>query len=160
MEKIIISRRRALEAGVCAVAAVASVPGYAATQGSSGLSQADEQAIRKYYAAWEKKDWAPFDALLADNFTFTSANDDDHISKAIFKTRCWETQIDHIARFELLHLYGSNHEALVMYIGSTKNGKKFRNTEYFRLKEGRVEAIECYFGAMSSFASSVSKGRG
>ena len=43
--------------------------------------------VRKWYASWEKKDWGPVDSLLADNFTFTSAAGDDHISKSTFKTR-------------------------------------------------------------------------
>ena len=47
---------------------------------------------RRYYKAWEKKDWGPIDVLLAENFTFTSANKDDHISKSAFKTQCWECQ--------------------------------------------------------------------
>jgi hypothetical protein len=29
--------------------------------------------------------------LLADNFTFTSAAGDDHISKSTFKAQCWDT---------------------------------------------------------------------
>ena len=39
----------------------------------AGLSGTNEETIRKYYAGWEKKDWGLVDALLADNFTFTSA---------------------------------------------------------------------------------------
>jgi hypothetical protein len=31
--------------------------------------------------------------------------------------------------------------------------------EYFRLKDNKVAAIECYFGAQSSFPSAVSTGR-
>jgi len=37
-----------------------------------------------------------FHMLLADNFTFTSAAGDDHISKSAFKTQCWDTQVDFI----------------------------------------------------------------
>ena len=43
-----------------------------------------------------------------------------------------------------------------MYVCQTKNGKTFRNVEYFRLRDDKVEAIECYFGAQSSFPSAVS----
>jgi len=132
----------------------------ASARAETGQSPKTEQTIRKYYAAWEKKDWRPIDILLADNFTFTSANNDDHISKSTFKTRCWESQIDFIERFYLQRVIGNGNEAFVMYDCRTKNGKTFRNVEYFRLRDDKVEAIECYFGAQSSFPSAVSSGKG
>jgi hypothetical protein len=46
-----------------------------------------------------------------------------------------------------------------MYVCRTKNAKTFRNVEYFRLRDDKVEAIECYFGAQSSFSSAVSTGQ-
>ena len=33
----------------------------------------------------EKKDWGPFDALMADNFAFSSAAGDYRISKSAFQ---------------------------------------------------------------------------
>jgi ketosteroid isomerase-like protein len=158
MERNVMSRRMALEAGACALAA-AGIPPMASARAETGLGPNNEQVIRKYYAAWEKKDWHPIDVLLADNFTFTSANNDDHISKSTFKARCWETQIDFIDHFELKQVIGNGSDAFVMYVCRTKNGKTFRNVEYFRLKDAKVEAIECYFGAQSSFPSAVSTGQ-
>jgi ketosteroid isomerase-like protein len=154
-----MSRRTLLEAGACALVAASAVPEIASAHAETGLSPKNDETIRKYYAGWEKKDWRPFDILLADNFTFTSANNDDHISKSTFKTRCWESQIDFIERFELERVIGNGNEAFVMYVCRTKNGKTLRNVEYFRLREGKVEAIECYFGAQSSFASAVGAGQ-
>jgi len=153
-----MSRRTVLQAGVCAVAATAAIPGIAAVDAKTGLSPKNEETIRQYYAAWETKDWHPIDVLLADSFTFTSANHDDHISKSTFRTRCWESQIDFIDGFQLERVIGNGDEAFVMYLGRTKNGKTFHNVEYFRLRDAKVEAIECYFGAPSSFPSAVSTG--
>src|SRR5262249_9512938 len=93
MPRMALSRRNLLEAGDCALAGTASAHAWI------GSSTANEEIVRQYYAAWEKKDWSPFDILLAENFTFTSANNDDHISKSAFKARCWESQIDFIERF-------------------------------------------------------------
>jgi ketosteroid isomerase-like protein len=151
-----MSRRTVLEAGVCAMAAAAAIPGISAAHAETGLSPEKEETIRKYYAAWEKRDWHPIDILLADDFTFTSANNDDHISKSTFKTRCWESQLDFIERFQLERVIGNGNDAFVTYVCGTKNGKTFRNVEYFRLRDQKVEAIECYFGAPSSFPSAVS----
>jgi ketosteroid isomerase-like protein len=159
MRKTTMSRRTVLGAGACAVAAAAGVPPIAGAHAETGMSQKSDETIRKYYAAWEQKDWHPIDVLLADNFTFTSANNDDHISKSTFKTRCWQSQIDFIDRFELQRVFGNGNEAFVMYVCRTKNGKSFRNVEYLRLRDDKVEAIECYFGALSSFPSAVSTGQ-
>jgi hypothetical protein len=60
----------------------------------------------------------------------------------------------------LQRVFGSGDEAFVMFVCRTKNGKNFRNVEYLRLRDDKVEAIECYFGAQSSFPSAVSTGKG
>jgi ketosteroid isomerase-like protein len=160
MNNTAMSRRTVLGAGACALVAVVGIPQIAGAHTETGLNPKSDETIRKWYAAWEKKDWRPIDILLADNFTFTSAAGDDHISKSVFKTKCWESQIDFIERFDLQRVYGSGNEAFVMYVCRTKNGKTFRNVEYLRLRDDKVEAIECYFGDKSSYPSAVSTGRG
>jgi hypothetical protein len=132
MKKRAMSRRTVLETSACSPAAAADIPQIASAHAETGLNPKSEQTIRKYYAAWEKKEWRPFDILLADSFTFTSANNDDHISKSTFKVRCWELQIDFIDRLELELVIGNGDQAFV---------------------------IECYFGAQSSFPSAVSTGQ-
>jgi len=159
MKNKAMSRRAILGASTCVLAA-ACLPKLAKAHAEIGLSQKSEETIRKWYAAWERKDWRPVDLLLSDDFTFTSAAGDDHISKSAFKAQCWATQIDYIEGFDLLRVFGSGNEALVMYVCRTKNGKALRNVEYLRLKDDKVEAIECYFGAKSSFPSAVSTARG
>jgi hypothetical protein len=156
MKRIVMSRRNLLGAGACALTGAASLPGAAGAHEATGLSAAKERVIRKWYAAWGQKEWGPLDALLADNFTFSSAAGDDHISKSVFKTRCWETQINFIGRFELERVIGNGNDAFVKYLCVTKNGKSLRNVEYLRVTDEKVESIECYFGAASSFPSAVS----
>jgi ketosteroid isomerase-like protein len=151
-----MSRRTILGAGACVLGAAAVTPPVTSAHAEIGLSPKSDETIRKWYAAWEQKDWRPVDILLSDDFTFTSAAGDDHISKSSFKSKCWESQIGFIERFDLQRVFGSGNEAFVMYVCRTKNGKTFRNVEYFRLKDDKVQAIECYFGAQSSFPSAVS----
>jgi ketosteroid isomerase-like protein len=160
MRKATLSRRAVLKAGPYALAAAAGITQIAIAHPETGLSPKSDETIRKWYAAWEKRDWRPVDSLLADNFTFTSAAGDDHISKSAFKAQCWETQNGFIERFDLQRIFGSGNEAFVMYVCRTKNGKTFRNVEYIRLRDDRVEAIECYFGEKSSYPSAVSTGQG
>lgn len=154
-----VSRRRVLKEGPFAVAGAAAISPIASAHAAAGLNAKSEEIIRRWYAAWEQKDWQPVDALLADDFTFSSAAGDDHISRSAFKAQCWETQRNFIQRFELQRVFGSGNEAMVMYICHTTNGKTLRNVEYLRLRDDKVAAIECYFGEQSSFPSAVSATR-
>lgn len=157
--KIAVSRRNLLATGACALAGAVGLPRPANASASGGQNVTNEEVVRNWYAAWEKKDWAPVDNLLADNFTFSSAAGDDHISKSTFKTRCWETQIDFIGHFDLERVSTGPDDAFVKYLCHTKDGKSFRNVEYLRIRDGKLESIECYFGEQSSFPSAVSKGQ-
>jgi ketosteroid isomerase-like protein len=151
-----MSRRNLLTTGACALAAAVSLP--ASAGASEPENSTNEEIIRRWYAAWVNKDLDTFNMLLADNFTFSSAAGDDHISKSTFKTQCWDTQINFIGQFDLERITTGANDAFVKYLCHTKNGKSFRNVEYLRIKNGKLESIECYFGAESSFPSAVSKG--
>ena len=155
-----ISRRTIIKAGPFALIAATGIAPIARAHVQNRLNPKSDQIIRKWYAAWEKGDWHAIDSLLADDFTFSSAAGDDHISKSAFKSQCWESQKDFIERFDLQRAFGSGNEAFVMYVCRTKNGKTFRNVEYFRLRDDKVKALECYFGAQSSFPSAVSTSHG
>ena len=159
MTRITVSRRNMLATGACALVGAVTLPGPASASASGRQNLANEEIIRKWYAAWEKKDLSTFDGLLADNFTFSSAAGDDHISKSTFKTQCWDTQINFIEHFDLERIITGTDDAFVKYLCHTKNGKSFRNVEYLRIRNGKLESIECYFGAQSSFASAVSTGQ-
>jgi ketosteroid isomerase-like protein len=158
MTSIAVSRRNLLAAGGCALVGAVTLTGPARASASGGRNLANEEIVRKWYAAWGNKDLDTFNALLADDFTFTSAAGDDHISRSAFKTQCWDTQVDFIAGFELERIATGTDDAFVKYLCRTKNGKSLRNVEYLRIRNGKLESIECYFGAQSSFPSAVSKG--
>jgi ketosteroid isomerase-like protein len=159
MTKITVSRRHLLTTGSCGLVGAVILPGPARAGALGGQKLTNEELVRKWYAAWEKKDLATFNALLADNFSFTSAAGDDHISKSTFKAQCWDTQVNFIGHFDLERITTGADDAFVKYLCHTTNGKSFRNVEYLRIKNGKLESIECYFGAQSSFPSAVSAGQ-
>jgi ketosteroid isomerase-like protein len=159
MHALTMTRRNVLEVGGIALAGAVGGSGSANAQNRNTPGASTEQIVRRFYKAWEKQDWGPFDVLLADNFTFTSANDDDHISKSAFKSNCWESQKNFIHHFDIERLFAQGNEAFLKYLCHTTNGKTFRNVEYVRVREEQIEAIECYFGARSSFPSAVSIGK-
>ena len=159
MTSIAVSRRNLLATGACALVGAVSLPGSASASALGGQNSTNEEIIRKWYGAWKRKDLGTFDALLADNFTFTSAAGDDHVNKSTFKTRCWDTQVEFIGDFDLERITTGAEDAFVKYLCHTTNGKSFRNVEYLRIKNGKLESIECYFGEQSSFPSAVSTGQ-
>lgn len=141
-----VSRRGLLGAGACTLIGGAGLSVAVAANAGPALSVSNESLIRRYYGCWQSKDWAMMDGLLAENFTFTSAAPDDHISKAAFKKQCWDTQSALIAGHDLELICGSGDEALVKYLCHTTSGKAFRNVEYLRLRDKKLVAVECYFG--------------
>jgi ketosteroid isomerase-like protein len=159
MTRIKVSRRNLLATGVGALAVGMGLPPAADAVTSESHNSMNEEIIRKWYTAWVKKDFDTFNNLQADNFTFSSAAGDDHISKSTFKTQCWDTQAPLISSCDLERISTGTDDAFVKYVGHTTNGKSFRNVEYFRIKNGKFESLECYFGAPSNFPSAVSTGQ-
>jgi ketosteroid isomerase-like protein len=152
------TRRNVIEAGGIALASALGIASSANAQ-TGAVAASTEEIVRSFYKAWEKKDWSTFDVILAENFTFTSANDDDHISKSAFKSDCWETQKSYIHHFDIERLFAQGNEAFVKYLCHTTNGKTFRNIEYVRTRGEQIVVIECYFGGKSTFPSAVSTGK-
>src|SRR5579863_100595 len=159
MTRMTMSRRKLFSTGACVLMGAAALPGPEAAGALSGEDSGNEEIVRRWYAAWENNDLGTFNALLADNFTFSSAAGDDHISKSAFKSQCWDTQVDHIGHIDLERISSGADDAFVKYLCHTKNGKAFRNVEYLRITNGKLESIECYFGAKSNFPSAVSTGQ-
>lgn len=158
MEFKTMSRRALIAAGAYTwIGALAVFKGSqsanAANRTQDGSNSTRERLIRTYYAGWEKKDWSVVDGCLADNFTWSSAAPDDHISKSAFKRQCWDTQAASIDRFDLESVLtnANGTEGFVKYLCHTKKGTSFRNLEYFRFADSKISAIECYFGGNLGF---------
>jgi hypothetical protein len=125
--------------------------GSAAATGAGGRSNATkEEMIRAYYSGWEKKQWSTIESLLADEFTFTSPNDDDHINKRAFKERCWPTA-EWIVMIEMECVVVHGDDGFAKYLLRTKDGKLLRNTEYFKFADEKVKEIEVYFGGKQGY---------
>ena len=102
------------------------------------------EIVRAYFDAWEAADRASLEALLAEDFTFTSPWD-DHISKARFFEHCFP----HAGTFGFkrpMTIMEEGGDAFVRYETIFKSGGGFRNMEYFRVEGGRVRSIEVFFG--------------
>jgi hypothetical protein len=120
------------------------------TAGSPNLSA--EKAIREYYTAFEKKDWNLMEQILAGGFTFSSPLD-DHINVKAFQVKCWPNAYK-IKRFDLEKLVVNGDDAFVICNGWTTDGKLFRNSDYFKLKDGKIKEYECFFGPGINYPNS------
>ena len=151
MTRIEVSRRKALESGACALAGAAGLLVTARARAGTEGSTTYEEIVRRWYKAWEKKDQGQFEALMADNFTFTSAAGDDHISKSAFKTQCWDTQVNFIDRFDLERVFGSGNEAFVKYLCHTKNGNHSGMLSISGSETGKWRALSATSGGNPPF---------
>jgi ketosteroid isomerase-like protein len=111
-----------------------------------------EKAIKQWYAAWENKDWNLLEQTLADGFTFSSPLD-DHIDVKHVKERCWPNAYN-IKRFDVAKLVMNGDDVFVISDGWTTSGKLFRNCDYFKVKDGKISAYECFFGPGINFPNS------
>jgi ketosteroid isomerase-like protein len=101
--------------------------------------------VRAYCGAYETEDRAIAESLLADDFSFTSPND-DAIDKATYFERCWpDRDPSHRQRIENIVVEGD--KAFVTYRCSTPSGKEFRNTEFLTFSGERIASVNVYFGA-------------
>lgn len=110
----------------------------------------NEKVIRQYYSAYEKKDWHMLELILADGFTFTSPAGDDHIDLKQYREKCWPNS-SNTRRFDLEKVMIAGDDAFVTYNGWTNDGRLFRNTERFKLKDGKILENECFFGTGVNF---------
>jgi len=105
----------------------------------------DNVAIaRACYTAYVKKDRSAAEALIADDFHFTSPLD-NRIDRATYFERCWPNS-ERIAAFDFIHLVSDGHRVFVTYEGQWENGSRFRNTEIMTMRDGRIVDVEVYFG--------------
>jgi ketosteroid isomerase-like protein len=100
--------------------------------------------IRQCFKAYETKDRVLIESLIGDGMTFTSPRD-DHIDRATYMARCWPNS-DKFRSFEIEKLFVQGDEAFVRYRCEPFTGAPFRNTEFFRVKGGKIVEVDVYFG--------------
>ena len=101
--------------------------------------------VRVLFAAYLSNNRKAVDDSFTDDFRFTGPYD-DRIDKATYFERCWRNS-DWIERHELEKIFIEGDEAFVTYKCVTKDGKNFRNTEFFAFAGNKIKRIDVYFGA-------------
>jgi ketosteroid isomerase-like protein len=108
--------------------------------------------VKAWYTAWQKNDWNSMTQILADGFTFSSPLD-DHIKIDVVKERCWPNA-GKIKTVDVQQLIMNGNAVFVISNGYTTAGKLFRNCDYFKIKDGKIAAYECFFGPGINYPNS------
>jgi ketosteroid isomerase-like protein len=109
------------------------------------MSHNKSDILRALFAAYMSNDRAAVADTFTADFRFTSPYD-DAIDKATYFERCWRVS-DWIERQQLEKIFVEGEEAFATYEVVTKDGKRFRNTEFYRFEGERISSIDVYFGA-------------
>ncbi|WP_030246968.1 nuclear transport factor 2 family protein [Streptomyces sp. NRRL S-350] len=83
--------------------------------------------------------------LYADDFTFTSPQD-DHLDKAAFFRRCFPTA-DRFREQRLLHVTPADGELVFAhYEYELTTGGRYRNVEAITVRDGLIREVQVFFG--------------
>ena len=103
------------------------------------------ETIRRIFAAYLANDRNFVENAFSEGFRFTSPYD-DNIDKPAYFDRCWKNS-DWIERRDLETIMVEGEAAFVTYRCVAREGKSFRNTEFFAFAGDRIRRIDVYFGA-------------
>ena len=109
------------------------------------MSGSKADIIRALFAAYLSNDRKAVEDALTGDFRFTSPYDDE-IDKPTYFARCWR-DTEWIVRHELEKIFVEGDGAFVTYKCVARDGKSFRNTEFFSFAGDKIRRIDVYFGA-------------
>jgi hypothetical protein len=109
-------------------------------------SQSADKIIKTYFSGYEKKDWNLVASQLAEDFTFTSPNGDDHLTLAKYKAKCWATGLKYFKTIEFQRIVADGNTAFAIYNITTTDNKNVHNVEYYTFSNGKIKSIETFFG--------------
>ncbi|WP_199432243.1 nuclear transport factor 2 family protein [Qaidamihabitans albus] len=101
--------------------------------------------VRACFASYLAQDRAAAESLIAEDFVFTSPQD-DHIDRAAFFERCFPTA-GRLVTQELLHVTPTDgDDVFVLYEYQLRTGERHRNTEVLTVRDGRIVETQVFFG--------------
>src|SRR5437016_13870317 len=92
--------------------------------------------VRASFDAYRNQDRDAAEKLLAEDFVFTSPQD-DHIDRTAFFERCFPTA-DRFTSYEILELVGGGNDGVfIMYEYELTTGERHRNAEFITVRDGQ-----------------------
>ena len=109
------------------------------------MPQPNPDTVRAFFDSYLAQDRAAAERLVADEFVFTSPQD-DHIDRAAFFERCFPTA-DRFKDHELLAVVPTEaDDVFVLYEYELEGGQRYRNAEVITVRDGRVTESQVFFG--------------
>jgi ketosteroid isomerase-like protein len=102
------------------------------------------QVVRRLRIAFDEQDAAAARTLLADDFRFTSPQD-DHIDRDAWMRDCFPTA-DHFVQSHLSEVGAIGDVVFSRYDYTLADGTRWRNMEAAIVRDGQVHEVEVYFG--------------
>ncbi|TMJ34008.1 MAG: nuclear transport factor 2 family protein [Alphaproteobacteria bacterium] len=94
--------------------------------------------------AYVSKDRAAIEALIAEDYHFTSPID-NALDRETYFTRCWPNS-KAMTGFDYIYQIEDAERAFIVYEAHMTGGKTFRNSEVYTVRDGKLIATEVYFG--------------
>jgi ketosteroid isomerase-like protein len=116
----------------------------ATTQAATDSTNA--RLVRKYFEAYEQKDRAAAEDLIARDLTFISPFG-DNLDRAQFFEKVWPAS-ERIKSVTIEQIFENNEHVFVLYELHPPSGISFRNTEFIALHNGQIRRIEVFFGKL------------
>lgn len=101
--------------------------------------------VRAMFRAYNAQDRDAAERLVAEDFTFTSPQD-DRIDRAAYFERCFPTA-DRLNWQKPLEVVGAGGEGVfILYEYELKAGARYRNTEFITVRDGQLTEVQVFFG--------------
>lgn len=108
------------------------------------MQQDHADIARASYLAYVRKDRAAIEALIGEDFHFTSPLD-NRLDRNTYFTRCWPNS-ETITDFQFVDVVVHGEQVFVVYEGTSVRNRRFRNTERLTVRGGKIVEAEVYFG--------------
>lgn len=102
------------------------------------------QIVRACFNSYVDKDRAMIESLIGEDFHFTSPLD-NRIDRKTYFERCWPNSKT-MAAVDFTRVFVNGDTVFVTYETRMNDGKRFRNTEIFSVKNSKITDVEVYFG--------------
>lgn len=100
--------------------------------------------VRDCYRAFETGDRELAERVMGEGLRF-HAPPDPELDRAGYFERCWPNA-GQLEAFSFVRLFERGEEVFVTYEARRVDGTRFRNTEVLTVRDGRIVAVEVYFG--------------
>ncbi|MDR7008367.1 ketosteroid isomerase-like protein [Paraburkholderia strydomiana] len=108
------------------------------------MQQDPADIARASYLAYVRKDRAAIEALIGEDFHFTSPLD-NRLDRNTYFTRCWPNS-ETITDFQFVDVVVHGEQVFVVYEGTSVRNRRFRNTERLTVRGDKIVEAEVYFG--------------